>query len=320
MPAALARTEDPNALEKVSIVIPVRNRPQLIVRALESVKAQSWRPLEVIVVDNDSSDHTRQAVSDWIERNADGQDFCVALLEEKKAGAAAARNRGFAAASAKYVIFFDSDDEMMPRLVERAIETVGDADIVYWKGKISDLDGSHRLKPFYSGDLIMRQIYNCPLSTQLFMTRTDFMRKAGAWNDSLLGWDDWELGLRLLLHGASAVRLSEVLTLIHAQKESITGTDYLSKADVWEHAIDVMENDIKESERTDKIRLLDMLDYRRALLAAAYRREGDAQRADRLLKEALECRPRKWWRKRLLSILHYYSAIGGRAAYLLWRH
>ena len=61
-----------NSTDKgLTVVIPVRNRENLIIRCLDSVKRQTLRPLNVIVVDNGSTDGTWKAVEGWIARNAD---------------------------------------------------------------------------------------------------------------------------------------------------------------------------------------------------------------------------------------------------------
>ena len=122
--------------EEVSIVIPVRDRETLVGRTLDSVAAQTWRPLHLIVVDNNSADASVRKVSEWAGARASDTGLRVTQLQETRPGASAARNRGLEAVTGRYVIFFDSDDEMMPGLVERAMARVGDADIVYWKAEL----------------------------------------------------------------------------------------------------------------------------------------------------------------------------------------
>ena len=133
----------------VTIIIPVRNRRELITRCLDSVLAQTWRSLRIIVVDNGSSDGTGDAVLRWVSENGvrlEGDCSAVGgnsvtkpgrtllLLKEDKPGASAARNRAVDEIVGEHVIFFDSDDEMMPTLVEEAMNAIGDADLVYWQG------------------------------------------------------------------------------------------------------------------------------------------------------------------------------------------
>lgn len=302
----------------VSIVIPVYNRASLIGRCLDSVFAQTHRPLKVYVVDNASSDDTAEVAGRWIDTCND-PDFDIRLLRETRPGAAAARNCGLERVDTEYVIFFDSDDEMLPDLVEKAVAAAGKADIVYWKTKVISLDGRRKTMPQYTRGLLRRQIYNCALFTLNHMVRTDFVREAGAWNPEARVWDDWELGIRLLALNPECRAVKDSLVVKHNQKESLTGTAMSDKPGEWDKTIDIAEKYVAESSRHDKRLLIDRLDYVRAVLAARYRREGSAAAADSLLDKAVNREGRssiaKWW----LRMLHDYTSKGGRGAYYLWK-
>lgn len=302
----------------VTIVIPVRNREHLIIRSLESVYSQTHRPLQVVVVDNGSTDGTRSAVADWVAEHA-GPGFGVTLLDEPEPGAARARNRGLDAVDTEYVIFHDSDDEMRPTLVERALQSIGDADLVYWKAEVLGLDGRRVVKPFHTSGLLYRQIYNSILSTQMYMAKTSVVRCVGGWDSELMGWDDWELGVRIAMTHPKTRALPEVLTIVYSQVDSLTGVDYHSRRGVWEEAVDRLEAKVWRSDSPDKNAIIDRLDYVRATLAAHYRREGAAADADALLDKAVRRAGRPSARKWLLRMLSRYTASGGRGAYYLWR-
>lgn len=318
----------------VTVVIPVRDRVHLIGRCLDSVAAQTRRPDRVVVVDNSSTDGTPGAVRRWSEAHA---DLPLTLLEEKRPGASAARNRGLDAVDTDLVYFFDSDDEMLPDLLEKAIEAIGDAELVYWKAEIITLSGQRRSKAFYTDSLLRRQFYNSVLSTQAFLARTELVRRVGGWNEQAAVWNDWELGLRIAMARPRRAVVPEVLVRIHAQEKSITGTAFSRRRGDWERTLAIVEEDIMQSPApvADKRRMLDMLAYRRVVLAAAYRREGDCDAAASLLVDALRAphgtlsapqptlsapKPTLSARKRwLLRFIYHYTALGGRAAYLLWR-
>lgn len=303
---------------EVSIVIPVFNRERLIERCLDSVFAQTHRPLRVYVVDNASTDNTAGVVKRWMESHKD-EGFDIRLLTETRSGAAAARNRGLEEVETEFVLFFDSDDEMLPQLVEKALAAAEGADIVYWKTSVIGLDGRLSVKPQYTRGLMRRQIYNCALYTLNHLVRTAFIREAGAWNPQTRVWDDWELGIRLLASDPVCRAISDTLVVKHNQTESLTGTSMTEKLGEWDKTIDIAEKAVTVSARNDKKILTDRLDYVRAVLAARYRREGTKEAADELLRKAVNRAGRplvlKWW----LRLLHYYTAAGGRAAYYLWR-
>ena len=103
-------------MEKVSVVVPVYNSSQTIMRCLNSVLNQSYLNLEVLVVDDCSTDNTSQIVKS-IE---DSRIIYVRL--EKNSGVACARNKGISLASGEYLCFIDSDDFWKPDKIERQVD------------------------------------------------------------------------------------------------------------------------------------------------------------------------------------------------------
>lgn len=99
----------------VTAVTPTFNRAALIERALDSVRHQTRRVTEIIVVDDGSSDGTPDVVRAWAARHA--QPVRVVTME-RNGGPAAARNRGIQLASTRYVAFLDSDDEWAPEAMQ----------------------------------------------------------------------------------------------------------------------------------------------------------------------------------------------------------
>lgn len=93
----------------VSVVIPAFNAERFIGEAIESVLAQTYAPVEAIVVDDGSADDTVAVASAYDE---------VAVIEQANGGPAAARNRGFAASRGEFIAFQDADDLMTPNKLE----------------------------------------------------------------------------------------------------------------------------------------------------------------------------------------------------------
>ncbi len=76
----------------LTIIIPVHNRKELVGRTLHSLEAQTARPLDIILVDNNSSDGTREELTRW-QSSLDAPDFTIRVLDCDTPGAAAARNK-----------------------------------------------------------------------------------------------------------------------------------------------------------------------------------------------------------------------------------
>lgn len=290
------------------------NRVKLIERSLDSIAAQDVRPLNLHIVDNGSADGTQDVVWNWIHRHGDDKGLCVTLMEEKQRGAARARQTALDIVDTEWVYFFDSDDEMLPGTLSSALALGDEADLVCFPLQLVDLNGRTFTLPIKKGNPLRRQVFNSLLSTQAYICRTEFLKAAGGWNKSLMVWDDWELGIRLLRHKPQVAFLHRDGAKIYRQEDSITGTDFGSKQGQWEGVIDLIAADAG----TDR-RLREMMDYRRVILAAHYRREGRRDAARRLLDRTLlrtTCGPVRRW---LLRLIYVYTAHGGRGAYLLWR-
>ena len=197
-----------------TIIIPVYNRAEKVKPTLASVLAQTYRPLQVVLVDNDSSDDSLSVLQEFqAQHSADG--FEVVVAQESHHTASATRNRGFAEAKGDWVLFFDSDDTMRPTLVEsyrNAITQHGGAlDLVATKACLHSLDGNLRNLPFFTTDLFANQILHSIFSTQRYAVRREYFAKFGGWNNDVLQWDDWELGIRLMLGQPRVATISDAL-------------------------------------------------------------------------------------------------------------
>ena len=110
----------------VSVIIPVYNSRDFIIETLESVTAQTYRRIEVIVVDDGSSDDTGRVVLDYVNRlngsTGSYDNITIKLLDnKKKKGAAGARNTGIDEAGGDYITFIDADDKWLPDKIEKQL-------------------------------------------------------------------------------------------------------------------------------------------------------------------------------------------------------
>lgn len=287
----------------IAVVVPVRNRAELVRPTLDSIVGQTRRPDQLILVDNGSTDSTLETLREFASVLPN-----VVVLTETRHGAAEARNCGLKAVREEYVLFFDSDD-LMPRRhiddVMTELERTGRPDIGAFGMIRRNLDGSTVSKPFRGGDLMYQHLFHCILSTQRYVVRTEFLRAAGGWPESAPVWDDYILGVRLLGRSPllSELTLSEPVEII-AQAESITGQNFSSKAGLWEQALDLVTRELKAS---GKESYLPIVDYRRAILAGEYRREGRKDLAGPLTGSLK------------MRLIAFYVGLGGRGVSELYR-
>jgi glycosyltransferase involved in cell wall biosynthesis len=103
----------------ISVIIPVYNTEKYVERAINSVLNQSYRNVELVIVDDGSTDMT----GDIIDRVAK-KDTRVVVIHKKKEGVGVARNRGLNAATGSYITFCDADDEMYPNMLEKMMHAI----------------------------------------------------------------------------------------------------------------------------------------------------------------------------------------------------
>ncbi|MDE6670623.1 MAG: glycosyltransferase [Ruminococcus sp.] len=157
----------------VSVIIPSYNRSATIKRSVESVLNQTYKNLEVIVVDDCSTDNTEEVLKTINDSRL--RYFCL----DKNSGACTARNKGIELAKGEYIAFQDSDDEWLPRKLEiqlKAMKKSG-AEVSFCKMKDLDYPDSH---PLYtpsikkSGIVSYKTLYTLvPVGTQAIVAKRE---------------------------------------------------------------------------------------------------------------------------------------------------
>jgi Glycosyl transferase family 2 len=192
----------------VSVVVPTRNSRRTIEACLRSVRAQTYRPLELIVVDNGSTDGTWTVAA----RQAD-----LALRGGPERSAQ--RNLGIAHAAGEWVLYVDADMELGPEVVERAVRAGREAGAV----GVSIPEESVG-EGFWTRcrTLERRCLRGEPALLWPRLVRTGYLRATGGFALWLTGTEDAELHRRMLAHGAQIVP-ADGLILHHEGRLTLTG-------------------------------------------------------------------------------------------------
>ncbi len=193
---------------KVSVVIPTFNRANYIVRAVKSVLAQTYKNYEIIVVDDGSTDDTRQLLEPY--------SHCVRYIYQDNAGPAAARNNGISRAEGEWLAFLDSDDIWLSQKLEIQLSHCINlnADLCFHDLSFSNSAGEYiaswneyvhkgqlGLPPLKTG--IMPDAYQRMMTTgHLFLTTTFLAKRSvihhiGYFNKDYRTSEDLELYFRL---------------------------------------------------------------------------------------------------------------------------
>lgn len=208
-------------MPEVSIVIPVYNRCAFLRQAVVSCLLQSHSDLEVIVVD-DGSTEPIQGLLDRIEAGPRGQGR-IRYIRQPRLGANAARNRGLRAASGELIQFLDSDDLLHPAKLSVQRELLREApslDLVFGLDEFfRDVPGDYRLLWNAPDDRahLDRFLVSDPVwHTGSPLWRRETLDRIGPWNETLVCWQDWEYHIRAL---ARAVQLRHVPTVLQYVRE-----------------------------------------------------------------------------------------------------
>ncbi|MCH5241291.1 MAG: glycosyltransferase family 2 protein [Muribaculaceae bacterium] len=304
---------------KISIIVPVWNRQDLIERCLDSILNQTVKPYEVIVVDNGSTDRTFEKVDHWMQKNSE-KGIRFKLLSEPKSGACQARQKGLENSEGEFINFFDSDDEMRPALLETAINKIQEnpkSHIICWSCRINLLDGSKKIPTVINKNLLESHLVHALLRPQGYIVRKDFLINAGGWSKPIKVWNDYELGLRLLLKEPSIIFVNQQLAEIYSQTESITGKNFSSKHGEWEKTLNEMEKVVDSSNHSQKKKIKKILDYRRVILAAHYYREGKIKEGKDLYRKTIK--NKLFGEKLYLKFSYNFTRYGFRGAWRIVR-
>lgn len=228
-------------MKLISVVIPVLNRADLIIRTLDSIAAQDLSSCSIIVVDNGSTDGTREAVLRWAEAHRNDALDLILLHEERK-GAAVARNTGLRAVRTPWVMFFDSDDVMLQghlAAISSTIEANPGTDIIGFDTRNSS--GKRLIFATDPWDILFRG----GMATQRLAARTSLVRRAGGWNEDLSVWDDIELGARMLALNPKVVKISSgPSVVVYKSPDSITAREERLDAEAILGALDRLRDSL----------------------------------------------------------------------------
>lgn len=302
----------------ITVIIPVFNRADTLPRLFRSLRAQTYRPLEIILVDNGSTDASLQLCRDF-QAASGAPGFSVRIEEEPRRGACCCRNLGLRHASGEFVYFFDSDDEMSADFLP-ACRPWLDRDLVGAPTVMVFPDGHTKVRDFYPTGNPADQILTGMLSTQSFIVRTAFAREAGGWDETLPRWNDWELGVRLLLHRPQAAWLPHPFHRIHQHARSISGKRFTDDLPHLMRAARTVETEVRQLSPTPAARRtsLTALGGKLLTLAAALHREGSTARAAEVKAAAMKLVD-GWLRRGMARCIWPLAAHGMRGAWRLYR-
>ena len=213
----------------VSVIIPTYNRVSILFDSLESVLLQTYRPIEIIVIDDGSEDNTKYFYDSWMSKMKLDTGVNIKYLFQNNQGAPVARNLGLIESKGEYIQFLDSDDLLIPIKIEAQIATLlaTEADFVCGDCKILDYSSGNE---YAIWEFSKRNhnpadhIRTISLNTSSALYRRSALRKNGPWAETLQRWQDYEYNFRILANKNRGIWTADIFLLVRIHGNNISSS------------------------------------------------------------------------------------------------
>ncbi|WP_221800268.1 glycosyltransferase [Oceanobacter mangrovi] len=199
----------------VTVYITTKNRRRLLDRAVNSVLNQSYGNIELIIIDDGSSDDTEEVYSEYISPEIENYIY---LRNPQSKGACFSRNLGIGAANGQYITGLDDDDYFSPERVSLLYKSFLRRSDCLFVCDSSDVrrDKVRKEKLIVYEDMFYKNV----VGNQIFTT-TELLRSAGGFDERMPAWQDYELWIRLLKQGGHGLKIRESLQTVDTEHGSI---------------------------------------------------------------------------------------------------
>jgi len=217
-------------MPKVSVIIPTYNYGRFLSSAIESVMKQTYRDYEIIVIDDGSTDDTKEVM----------EKYCgtIRYIYQSNKGVSTARNKGIGIAKGQYIAFLDADDYWLPEKLDKSIKFLENNNFDWIctsrfkitengecpERKIAARSGIYEPKSFKLSNLeiaLFNPEYSIAITSTVLIRRTCF-NKAGLFDTSFRIGEDIDLWLRLKEAGFNGGYLDDALTVGRGHITSLT--------------------------------------------------------------------------------------------------
>lgn len=181
---------------KVSVIIPTYNREHCIMRAINSVFRQTFQNFDLWVIDDGSTDQTKDLLSDI-------QDKRFHYLKSINRGVSAARNIGIKESKGEWIALLDSDDEWLPDRLEKQIKIIKENPNIplihgeeIWMRKNKRIN-QKKIHQKFGGDIFERCLPLCLVSPSASLIRRDVLLEVGLFDEDFIVCEDYDLWLKI---------------------------------------------------------------------------------------------------------------------------
>lgn len=216
----------------VSVIIPVYNASNYIDRTLNSVFSQTYKNIEIIIVDDCSTDDTAKIIKEYEKTHSE----IIYYLQEKNMGAGYARNKALELAKGQYVAFLDSDDLWMRDKIQRQLKLMKNRNCVFCYAAIEMINEKDKvikkkrnIKETCDYDYLL---HNTIIATSSVLI--DRIALGDFKMSNRRGGQDYATWLMLLRDGKQAVGINEALVKYRIRNNSLSANKLKSLKQIWE--------------------------------------------------------------------------------------
>ena len=200
---------------KVSIIVPCYNQEDFVEESLESIRKQSYKNIECIIINDGSSDNSLDRIIKFCSK-----DSRFSYIDKKNEGVSVARNIGISQCSGKYILPVDADDIIAEDYVKECVsilESHPEYKVVYCRAqKFGEVNYEWNL-PTYS--LEKELCRNCIFCSAMFR-KEDFDKSSGYNPNMKEGFEDWDFWISFLSNGEQVYRIDKILFYYRIKKNS----------------------------------------------------------------------------------------------------
>lgn len=216
----------------VSVIMPIYNAEKYLVDTLNSIFNQSYKNIEIVLVDDYSKDKSAEIISEFRKEHPE----IVYYLQEKNMGAGAARNKALELAKGQYVAFLDSDDMWMPSKIQRQIDLMNEKNSPFSYTAIEMMDENSVTVKSKRG-IKETCDYKYLLHNTIIATSSVVVDRSALGDFRMplrRGGQDYATWLMLLRNGVVACGINEMLVRYRVASGSLSSNKFKSIKQVWE--------------------------------------------------------------------------------------
>ena len=232
--------EDKAKSPLVSIIIPTYNRNAMLKRAIQSIINQTYRNIELLVVDDGKNESTKCVVNSFNDKR-------TKYFGNSKKGANAARNLGVQQAKGEYITFLDDDDEYYPRKIESQLHEAfyNNADMVFCLlDFMYPSNKTERFRPPITGGILFKKlllVYNF-ISLPAIFCKKKVLCEVGMFDETLKSYHDWDLSIRIIFGGYKVTCVHQHLIKVYKHNEGRIGDNDESVGVIFKKYINLEKN------------------------------------------------------------------------------